>query len=108
MRSAALSRSSTTAAMTDCGCISSRGVALSFVHVLSHAFARKIAKHCKAGKKPLAKTVATMEPIVAGYAVTRWKISGAFALGTCIIAAIGWIISLFAGKIVVWIVSFFR
>jgi hypothetical protein len=28
--------------------------------------------------KPLAKTVATMEPIVAGYVVTRWKIAGAF------------------------------
>jgi hypothetical protein len=38
--------------------------------------------------KPLAVTVATMEPIVAGYAVTRWKIAGAFALGTSIITAL--------------------
>src|SRR5581483_640596 len=50
--------------------------------------------------KPLAITVATMEPIVAGYAVTRWKIAGAFALGTSIITAFGWIVSLFAGKLV--------
>ncbi len=58
--------------------------------------------------KPLATTVATMEPIVAGYAVTRWKIAGAFALGTSLITALGWIVSLFAGKIVAWIVSLFR
>ena len=32
----------------------------------------------EADMKPLAKTVATMEPIVAGYVVTRWKIAGAF------------------------------
>jgi hypothetical protein len=62
----------------------------------------------EADMRPLANTVATMEPIVAGYAVTRWKIAGAFALGTSIIAALGWIVSLFAGKIVTWIVSLFR
>jgi predicted phage tail protein len=62
----------------------------------------------EADMKPLAKTVATMEPIVAGYAVTRWKIAGAFALGTSIITALGWIVSLFAGKIVAWVVSLFR
>jgi hypothetical protein len=62
----------------------------------------------EADMKPLAKTVATMEPIVAGYAVTRWKIAGAFALGTSIITALGWIVSLFAGRIVAWIVSLFR
>ena len=43
----------------------------------------------EADMKPLAMTVATMEPIVAGYAVTRWKIAGAFALGTNIITAFG-------------------
>jgi predicted phage tail protein len=58
--------------------------------------------------QPLTATVATMEPIVAGYAVTRWKIAGAFALGTSIITAVGWIVSLFAGKIVAWIISLFR
>jgi hypothetical protein len=62
----------------------------------------------EADMRPVANTVATMEPIVAGYAVTRWKIAGAFALGTSIIAALGWIVSLFAGKIVTWIVSLFR
>ena len=62
----------------------------------------------EADMKPLGKTVATMEPIVAGYAVTRWKIAGAFALGTSIITALGWVVSLFAGKIVAWIVSLFR
>jgi hypothetical protein len=51
----------------------------------------------EADMKPLAKTVATMEPIVAGYAVTRWKIAGAFALGTTLITTLGWIVSLFAG-----------
>jgi len=58
--------------------------------------------------KPLAKTVATMQPIVAGYAITRWKIAGAFALGTTIITAIGWVLSLFAGKFVAWLLSFSR
>ena len=58
--------------------------------------------------KPLAKTVATMEPIVAGYMVTRWKIAGAFALGTTIITMLGWVVSLFAGKIIAWIFSPFR
>lgn len=62
----------------------------------------------EADMKPLAKTVATMEPIVAGYAVTRWKIAGAFALGTTVITALGWIVSLFAGKIAAWAVSLFR
>jgi hypothetical protein len=56
---------------------------------------------------PLAKTVATMEPIVAGYVVTRWKIAGAFALGATIITALGWVVSLFAGKIVAWVLSLF-
>ncbi len=42
------------------------------------------------------------------YAVTRWKIAGAFALGTSIITALGWVVSLFAGKIVAWVVSLFR
>lgn len=62
----------------------------------------------EADMQPLAKTVATMEPIVAGYAVTRWKIAGAFALGTAIITVLGWLVSLFAGKIAAWIVSLFR
>lgn len=62
----------------------------------------------EADMKPLAKTVATMEPIVAGYAVTRWKIAGAFALGTTIITVLGWIVSLFAGKIIAWVLSLFR
>ncbi len=62
----------------------------------------------EANVKPLAKTVATMEPIVAGYAVTRWKIAGAFALGTTIITVLGWVVSLFAGKIVAWVLSSFR
>jgi hypothetical protein len=43
--------------------------------------------------RPLANTVAAMEPIVAGYAVTRWKIAGAFALGTTIITVLGWVVS---------------
>ena len=62
----------------------------------------------EADMKPLAKTVATMEPIVAGYAVTRWKIAGAFALGTTIITVLGWLVSLFASKIIAWILSLFR
>ena len=45
---------------------------------------------------------------MAGYAVTHWKIAGAFALGTTIITMLGWIVSLFAGKIVAWIFSLFR
>jgi hypothetical protein len=62
----------------------------------------------EADLKPLAKTVATMEPIVAGYAITRWKIAGAFALGTTIITVLGWIVSLFAAKIIAWALSLFR
>ena len=75
---------------------------------LSDDLARKITEHLGADMKPLAMSVATMEPIVAGYAVTRWKIAGAFALGTSIIAAIGWVVLLFASKIIAWIVSLFR
>jgi hypothetical protein len=56
----------------------------------------------EANMRPLAQTVATMEPIVAGYAVTRWKIAGAFALGTSIITALGWIVSVFAAKMIAW------
>jgi|SRR5581483_6462952 len=62
----------------------------------------------EADMQPLAKTVATMEPIVAGYAIERWKIAGAFALGTTLITALGWAISMFAGKIIAWIFSSFR
>jgi hypothetical protein len=62
----------------------------------------------EADMKPLAKTVATMEPIVAGYVVTRWKIAGAFALGATIITALGWVVSLFAGKIIAWLLSLLR
>jgi hypothetical protein len=62
----------------------------------------------EADMKPLAKTVATMEPIVAGYVVTRWKIAGAFALGATIITALGWVVSLFAGKIIAWMLAQLR
>jgi hypothetical protein len=62
----------------------------------------------EADMAPLAKTVSTMEPIVAGYTVTHWKIAGAFALGTTIITVLGWVVSLFAGKIVTWVLSLFR
>ena len=62
----------------------------------------------EADMAPLAKTVATMEPIVVSYTVTRWKIAGAFVLGTTIITMLGWIVSLFAGKIVTWVLSLFR
>jgi predicted phage tail protein len=62
----------------------------------------------EADMKPLGKTVATMEPIIAGYEASRWKIAGAFALGTAIITVLGWIVSLFAGKIIAWILSLFR
>lgn len=62
----------------------------------------------EADMKPLAKTVATMEPIVAGYAVIRWKVAGAFALGATIITFLGWIVSVFAAKIVTSILSSFR
>jgi hypothetical protein len=61
----------------------------------------------EADMKPLAQTVATMEPIVAGYIVTRWKIAGAFALGATIITTLGWVVSLFAGKIIAWVLSLF-
>lgn len=62
----------------------------------------------EADMTPLAKTVATMEPIVAGYSVARWKIAGAFALGTGMVTVLGWVISLFAGKIIAWVDSLFR
>ncbi len=55
--------------------------------------------------KPLSKTVATMETIVAGYAATRWKIAGAFVLGTTIVTVLGWVVSLFAGKIIAWMLG---
>jgi hypothetical protein len=34
--------------------------------------------------------------------------AGAFVLGTTIITVLGWIVSLFAGKIVAWVGSLFR
>jgi hypothetical protein len=49
-----------------------------------------------------------MEPIVAGYVITRWKLAGAFALGTTMITLLGWLASLFAAKIVSWLASLFR
>jgi hypothetical protein len=58
--------------------------------------------------KPLGKTVAAIEPIVTDYAITRWKLDEAFVLGTTVIAVLGWMGSLFAGKIVAWVVSLFR
>jgi hypothetical protein len=58
--------------------------------------------------KPLAKTVATMESIVAGYVVTRWKIAGAFTLGTTLITLVGWVVSMFAVKLIAWLFSSFR
>jgi hypothetical protein len=48
--------------------------------------------------QPLAKTVATTEPIVAGYTITRRKLADAFAVGTALVTAFGWSVSLFAGK----------
>ena len=45
--------------------------------------------------KPLANTVAAMEPIVAGYVVTRWKDRRGVRWAT-IITALGWVVSLFA------------
>lgn len=37
---------------------------------------RQCVEKIEADMKPLGRMVATMEPIVAGYAVTRWKIAG--------------------------------
>jgi hypothetical protein len=43
-----------------------------------------------------------MEPIVAGYAVMRWKIAGAFTPGTAYHRA--WLDSVaFAAKVIAWI-----
>jgi hypothetical protein len=58
--------------------------------------------------KPLGETVAKMEPIVAGYVVTRWKIAGAFTLGTTLITLFGWVVSMFAAKLTGWVFSSFR
>ena len=58
--------------------------------------------------RSLAEAVAAMEPIVAGHVVTRWKIAGAFALGATIITTLGSVVSLFAGKIVAWMLAKFR
>ena len=62
----------------------------------------------EADMQPLAKTVATMEPIVASYTITRWKLAGAFAVGTAIVTGLGWSVSLFAGKMLTWMLQQFR
>jgi chromosome segregation ATPase len=61
---------------------------------------------------PLAQAVAAMQPIVTGYQISRWKLAGALALGTVLatgaLSLIGWLASLFAGKLFWWLISLVR
>lgn len=50
--------------------------------------------------KPLAETVRVMKPIVDSYMVSRWKLAGMLTLATVLLSLAGWLISLFAGKII--------
>lgn len=50
--------------------------------------------------KPLAETVRRMKPIVDSYMVSRWKLAGMLTLATVLLSLAGWVISVFAGKIV--------
>lgn len=50
---------------------------------------------------PLAKTVESMQPIVEGYQVTRWKAIG----GLSVLVFLGWLVSLVAGKLFTWLLS---
>lgn len=49
---------------------------------------------------PLADTVKTMMPIVAGYQITRWKMAGAFGLVTLLVGGVGWVIEAAIGKLI--------
>lgn len=57
---------------------------------------------------PLTLTVAKLTPIVEGIQITRWKMAGAMMVGSLVLAGIGWVITLAAGKITTWALSFVR
>lgn len=57
---------------------------------------------------PLNLTVSKITPIVEGIQITRWKMAGAMMVGSMVLAAIGWAITLAAGKIATWVFSFVR
>lgn len=50
--------------------------------------------------KPLAETVRLMKPIVDSYMISRWKLAGMLTLATVLLSLVGWLISIFAGKII--------
>jgi hypothetical protein len=50
--------------------------------------------------KPLAETVRVMKPIVDSYMISRWKLAGMLTVATVILSLIGWLISVFAAKII--------
>lgn len=57
---------------------------------------------------PLTLTVAKLTPIVEGIQITRWKMAGAMTVGSLFLAGVGWAITLAAGKITTWAISFVR
>lgn len=57
---------------------------------------------------PLQATVEKITPIVEGIQITRWKFIGAMTVGSLFLAGIGWAITLLAGKITSWAISFIR
>lgn len=49
---------------------------------------------------PIAETVARIAPIVDGYQITKWKLGGAFGLAVILITFFGWLVSMFAGRLI--------
>jgi hypothetical protein len=55
--------------------------------------------------QPLAETVALMKPIVDGYEISRWKLTGALGLGVAILTVIGWLIEGLIGRAAGWLID---
>jgi hypothetical protein len=61
----------------------------------------------EAAMTPLAATVTDMKPVVEAWKITRWKLAGALLLATIILGFVGWVASLFTGKLAALFLAMF-
>ena len=62
---------------------------------------------CEGSLSKMNDVVALMKPVVDSLTVTRLKFTGALGLVLTLIGLFGWLLSLFAGKLISWVFSLF-
>lgn len=65
----------------------------------------KLVGDLKSTMTPIASTVATMEPIVTGYAISQWKKAGALGFALSLLSVVAWLLERAIGAAVEWAIG---